>query len=123
MKCWRTPLSLKFAINTITRWDGVAVTFFVVTGGGSLSDTSVDTNANGLAQSTLTLGQNPGINTVMASVSGIQEQLTINAEGIRTPLAFWIISGDKQQGLVSEALAQPFLVEGARPVRRTVTGN
>ena len=91
--------------------DGVAVTFFVVTGGGSLSDTSVDTNANGLAQSTLTLGQNPGINTVMASVSGIQEQLTINAEGIRTPLAFWIISGDKQQGLVSEALAQPFLVE------------
>ena len=91
--------------------DGVAVTFFVVTGGGSVSDTSVDTNANGLAQSTLTLGQNPGINTVMASVSGIQEQLTINAEGIRTPLAFWIISGDKQQGLVSEALANPFVVE------------
>ena len=91
--------------------DGVAVTFFVVTGGGSLSDTSVNTNANGLAQSTLTLGLNAGINSVMVTVSGIEEQLTINAEGIRTPLAFWIIYGNKQQGLVSEALALPFLVE------------
>ena len=91
--------------------EGATVNFAASAGGGSLSDTSVDTNANGLAQSTLTLGQKPGINTVMASVSEIHEQLTINAEGIRTPLAFWIISGDKQQGLVSEALSQPFRVE------------
>ena len=108
-------LAKPFVVEVRDQYDvpmeGVAVAFFVLTGGGSLSDTSVDTNANGLAQSTLTLGQNPGINSVMVSVSGIQEQLTIDAEGIRTPLAFWIIVGDKQQGLVSETLAGPFLVE------------
>ena len=54
---------------------------------------------------------NPGTNTVTVSVAGIQAQQTFNAEGIRIPLAFWIISGDKQQGLPGEALAKPFVVE------------
>ena len=57
------------------------------------------------------LGPNPGRNTVTVSVTGIQEQQTFTAEGIRIPLAFWIISGDKQQGLLGEALANPFVVE------------
>ena len=57
------------------------------------------------------MGPNPGANTVTVSVTGIQAQQTFNAEGIRIPLAFWIISGDKQQGLPGEALANPFVVE------------
>jgi hypothetical protein len=51
--------------------EGVTVTFTVNAGGGSLSDTSVKTDANGLAQSTLTLGSSPGTNTVEASVEGL----------------------------------------------------
>ena len=90
---------------------GVQVTFSVSSGGGTLSATSVMTDVNGRAESILTLGPNLGRNTVTVSVTGIQEQQTFTAEGIRIPLAFWIISGDKQQGLLGEALANPFIVE------------
>ena len=89
----------------------VEVSFSVSSGGGMLSATSVRTNSNGRAESRLTLGPNPGTNTVTVSVAGIQAQQTFNAEGIRIPLAFWIISGDTQQGLPGEALAKPFVVE------------
>ena len=89
----------------------VQVTFSVTSGGGTLSSTSATTDSNGRAESTLTLGPNPGTNTVSVSVTGIQTEQTFTAEGIRIPLAFWIISGDKQQGLPGEALAKPFVVE------------
>ena len=59
--------------------EGVTVSFVVSAGGGSLSDTSVDTDVNGLVQSTLTLGNDPGPNTVTASVEGIAEMATFNA--------------------------------------------
>ena len=90
---------------------GIEVVFSVTSGGGTLSATSVTTDSNGQAESTLTLGPNPGTNTVTVSVTGITQTGTFNAEGIRIPLAFWIISGDKQQGLLREALAKPFVVE------------
>ena len=90
---------------------GVQVTFSVSSGGGTLSVTNAMTESNGRAESTLTLGPNPGTNTVSVSVTGIQTEQTFTAEGIRIPLAFWIISGDKQQGLPGEALAKPFVVE------------
>ena len=51
--------------------EGIAVSFAVTAGGGSLSDTSVDTDANGIAQSSLTLGIDAGTNTVEARVAGI----------------------------------------------------
>ena len=87
------------------------VTFSVTSGGGTLSLTSSTTDSSGRAESTLTLGPNPGTNAVSVSVTGIQAEQTFTAEGIRIPLAFWIISGDKQQGLPGEALAKPFVVE------------
>ena len=93
---------------------GITVTFVVSAGGGSLSDTSVDTNANGLAQSPLTLGSDPGINTVEVSVEGITETVTFNAEASLPPpmpTALSIISGDNQNGLPGETLADPFVVE------------
>ena len=87
------------------------VTFSVTSGGGTLSLTSATTDSSGRAESTLTLGPNLGTNTVSVSVTGIQAEQTFTAEGIRIPLAFWIISGNKQQGLPGEALAKPFVVE------------
>ena len=59
--------------------EGVAVTFAVSVGGGSLSDTSVDSDVKGLARSTLTLGNDPVTNIVEVSVEGIAETVTFRA--------------------------------------------
>ena len=92
-------------------FSGAQVTFAVTSGGGRLSVSTATTDSDGRAESTLTLGPNPGANTVTVSVTGIQAQQTFNAEGIRIPLAFWIISGFDQKGLIGEALPKPIVVE------------
>ena len=94
--------------------EGVTVTFAVSTGGGSLSDMSVDTDANGLAQSTLTLGSDPGTNTVTASVEGLSQMVVFNAEAsLPPPMATSLegISGNNQTDLTGERLMNPFVVE------------
>ena len=90
---------------------GAAVTFSITGGGGALSATRVTTNSNGRAQSTLTLGQNPGTNSVTVSVAGTQEGWTFSAEGIRTAKKLVIMSGNNQQGPPGAALTKPFVVE------------
>ena len=89
----------------------VQVTFSVTNGGGTLSATSVTTDANGRAESRLTLGPIPGTNTVTVSVAGIQEGQTFNAEGIGVPKTLEIVSGDDQEGLPGAALDKAFVVE------------
>ena len=59
------------------------VTFTVTAGGGTLSITSTVTDADGRAESALTLGLDQGTNTVSVSVPGIQGKRTFVAEGIR----------------------------------------
>ena len=61
---------------------GVTVTFRVTGGGGSLSATSVDTNNRGRAETTLTLGDSPGGNSVRASVSGVSTAVTFAATAV-----------------------------------------
>ena len=90
---------------------GVEVTFSVSSGGGTLSVTGVTTNANGRAESTLTLGPNPGTNTVTVSVTGIEEIQTFTGEGIRVAKTLNVISGNNQQGQPGAALDNPFVVE------------
>ena len=58
---------------------GISVTFTVTGGGGTLNPTITRTNANGRAQSTLTLGPNLGTNTVEVSAAGIQGKAIFNA--------------------------------------------
>ena len=106
-----SPFIVEVQDGNSVAFEGVPVTFAVMAGGGTLSATNSTTDANGRAESTLTLGPNPGVNTVTVSVTGIQEEPTFNAEGIQIPKAFWIISGFDQQGLVGEALANPFIIE------------
>ncbi|MEZ0228266.1 MAG: Ig-like domain-containing protein, partial [Planctomycetota bacterium] len=50
---------------------GVNVTFAVAVGGGSISPSSMATNAQGQAQTTLTVGKTLGSNTVTATVTGL----------------------------------------------------
>ena len=93
----------------------VTVTFAVTEGGGSLSTETATTDADGRAESTLTLGSDDGTNTVTASVSEIQGAVTFTAVSTPpadlTPYALERISGDNQQGAINTALANPFVVE------------
>ena len=59
---------------------GVAVSFSVAAGGGTLSSTTATTNANGRAATRLMLGSEPGTNTVEAAVEGL-EPVTFTAVG------------------------------------------
>ena len=51
---------------------GATVTFRVTAGGGTLSVTTATTDAEGRAATTLTLGSQPGTNTVVASVKDVE---------------------------------------------------
>ena len=64
---------------------GVSVTFTVTSGGGTLNATSATTNANGRAESTLTLGPNLGKNTVEVSAAGIESSVTFYANSDLLP--------------------------------------
>ncbi len=59
---------------------GATVTFAVTAGGGALSATTPTTDANGQAQTTLTLGSMIGTNSVQASVEGIDQTQLFSAE-------------------------------------------
>ena len=79
---------------------GHSVTFSVTAGGGSLSETSARTNANGRAQTTLTLGSALGVNSVQASVTGVDPvtfSTNIDAQilvaAANRPVMYWIAGG------------------------------
>ena len=65
-------------------FDGATVTFDITAGGGSLSTTITTTDANGRAESRLTLGPNLGTNTVEVSAVGIPGTETFSAEAVET---------------------------------------
>ena len=60
-------------------FEGVPVTFTVTAGGGTVQPEIVMTDAEGRAESWLTLGSDPGTNAVTVSVEGIAETVTFNA--------------------------------------------
>ena len=72
---------------------GVSVTFAVTGGGGTLSIHTTTTDANGRAESTLTLGPNFGTNTVFVSAAGIEVRLTFHAIGDNPEFLWSIPSG------------------------------
>ena len=81
---------------------GTTVAFAVTAGGGSVSPTSATTNASGRAQTTLTLGDAIGDNTVTARVTGIPAVTfragagaTVVLDAARRPPIYWV---DKQSG-------------------------
>ena len=51
---------------------GMVVSFAVTAGGGTLSAATATTDANGRAATRLTLGSDPGTNTVSATVEGLE---------------------------------------------------
>ena len=91
-------------------FSGADVTFAVTGGGGALSTTIATTQRNGRAASILTLGSNPGTNTVEVSVAG-GAHLTFTAVAMGIPKTLTKLSGDEQQGPAGAALADSFVVE------------
>ena len=94
--------------------EGATVAFTVLTGSGTLSADTVMTDANGRAESTLTLGTDPGTVTIKANVEGISQTVVFNAEATLpppTPTSLSIISGDNQKGFTGEPLPTPFIVQ------------
>ena len=89
---------------------GAVVTFRVTAGDGTLSATTVTTDAEGRAVTTLTLGSSPGRNTVTASVAELPAVI-FSAIGLAIPTTLAGISGDEQEGPAGTQLADPFLVE------------
>ena len=80
--------------------EGVRVAFSVTAGGGSLSETSDVTDEDGHAQTTLTLGSAPGVNSVRASVSDVDPvtfstsiEPTILVAAANRPVMYWIDNG------------------------------
>ena len=99
-----TPVSGKKVTFRVSPNDGTA----------SFSSTSATTDSNGQATTTLTLGSDPGTNTVEVSVEGVSQMAVFSAEVTLpppTPTTLSIISGDNQSGLTGEVLANPFVVE------------
>ena len=89
---------------------GVDVTFAVSAGGGTLSAVSATTNADGHAATTLTLGSDPGTNTVEAAVDGIEVVTFTATITEQTSHSLTKVSGDNQEGPASAQLAAPFVV-------------
>ena len=58
---------------------GIAVTFAVTTGGGSLNPETIVTRPDGRAASALTLGWSTGTNSVQVSAEGVSQTVTFNA--------------------------------------------
>jgi adhesin/invasin len=88
------------------------VAFAVATGGGALTATAVATDANGLAQTSLTVGKAAGANTVTATATGLSgSPILFTEKGTAGPaVQIALLSGDKQQGAVSTPLAAPLVV-------------
>ena len=80
--------------------EGIRVAFSVTAGGGSLSETSATADEDGLAETTLTLGSQVGINSVQASVSGVDSvtfstsiEAKILVAAANRPMMSWIAGG------------------------------
>ena len=84
---------------------GVPVTFAVTAGGGRLSATSTTTDVNGRTQSTLTLGNTAGTNTVRASVQGISASATFTATATTTNTAPAFTAGSSTTRTIAENTA------------------
>lgn len=92
---------------------GIAVTWTILQGGGTMASLQTFTDASGRASNTLTLGPNPGTNLVQATVAGAG---SITFSAIATPKissgssVFTIVSGNNQ-ALVPNQPSQPLVVK------------
>ena len=92
------------------RFSGVPVTFTVVAGGGYLYPSNVITDSTGRASITLTLGANPGKNTVSVTAAEVQHPtlFTITAINANSPVT---ILDANLRAKIAETLDKPVGVQ------------
>jgi adhesin/invasin len=114
-----TALASNFTVKVADSYgngiSGVTVTFAVTAGGGSLSASSVATDASGQASSKLTLGTTAGSNnnTATASATGLTgSPVTFTASANAGPATKVVVqSGSGQSGMVGAALGSPLVAQ------------
>ena len=137
-----TQLAVPFVVSVLDQ-DGAAiagavVTFSVTAGGGTLSSTTdanpctiesstssttATTDADGRAATRLTLGSEPGTNTVSATVEGLEaETFTATATEQATPHSLTKVCGDDQEGTAGILLDEPFVVSVSDEEDAAMTG-
>ena len=103
------PLVVRVLDQNGDPFAGAAVTFAVTAGGGTLSTANAVTDENGIAATALTLGRDPGRNTVTARVAEMKPVI-FGATGQAITRTLTRISGDGQKGTAGARLAEPFVV-------------
>ena len=103
-------------------FEGVPVTFTVDSGGGTLSVKSAATDSNGQAESILTLGPEPGTNTVEVSVTGIQQKQTATAIGELPPVPE-DVNRDEVVNILDLVLVSKALGDGGTDTAADVNGD
>jgi uncharacterized protein YjdB/lysophospholipase L1-like esterase len=104
------PPSVKVIDSENVPVKGVAVTFAVTGGGGSISGAAAVTDISGIATvGSWVLGPLPGTNTLTATSGTLTgSPVTFTATGIApVPVAIFINSGDQQSAVAGSAVAVP----------------
>jgi hypothetical protein len=106
------PLVVKVADQYGNPLVGVAVTFAITGGSGTLSAPSAVTNGSGQAQVTLTLGTTAGTVTVSATISGVATPAVFTETATPgPPAALTYVSGNNQTGVGGGTLQNPLVVK------------
>lgn len=101
---------------------GTLVSWSVSSGGGSVSPSQSFTGTDGVAQASLRLGVNLGLNSVRATL-GTVEPVTFNATATAGPAANLIAqSGNGQTAIVGELLPNDLVVKVTDAVGNPKTG-
>jgi len=105
------PLVIKITDQSGAAVAGIAVSWTISAGGGSVSAASNQTDGQGQMQATWTLGHTSGAdnNTAVARAGALSAALTASADAGQ-PAQLSIISGNGQTGLVGQPLALPLVV-------------
>lgn len=88
----------------------VPVGFGIVSGNGSLADDQVTTDAQGRAQTTLTLGTTAGTNRVQAMVPGASPVIFSATGLVGVPHRIVMVSGNVQAQTVASTLTDPLVI-------------
>ncbi|HYM05459.1 MAG TPA: FG-GAP-like repeat-containing protein, partial [Terriglobales bacterium] len=104
------PLTVRVTAPGGAALSGVPITFAVTSGTGTVNPGVVQTGADGMASSTLTLGTTLGSVVVTASFPGLRPaQFTATAFDI--PSQVKIVGGNNQSGIVGASLSNPLVVQ------------
>ena len=105
-----TPLAVMATSSAGVPVVGLTVNF-VATGGSTLGSATAVTNSAGVAQTTLTLGQIAGVDTVTVTASGVTGTLQFLASAAAGPATtIAIVSGNNQSGTHGGMLTAPLVV-------------